>query len=334
MFVGVIGSGSWGTALAQVLVDNGVKTLIWGRDPEEVENININHKLKYFPDVILDSRLQATTDFSDLDKCDVLLIATPTKALESVINNINENFTSKKVIINVAKGFYNQEIVRISEAIETLIKPELLESIVLLVGPTHAEEVILRLETAIVSVSDNNEACHKIQSLFSNEYFRVYTSDDLVGAEIGSAIKNVIALASGIISGVGLGDNAQAALITRGLTEITRLGLAMGGKMDTFMGLTGVGDLIVTATSPHSRNYQAGRQIGEFGVGYFKENNKTTVEGARAVVEVMKLSKTYNISMPISEAVYNILYKDFDVKETIYLLMTRELKSESINYNR
>lgn len=334
MFVGVIGSGSWGTALAQVLVDNGVKTIIWGRDPQEVDNINDNHKLKYFPDVDLSPNLRATSHFNDLDHCDILLIATPTKALESVITNINDNFTSKKIIINVAKGFYNQEIVRISEAINTLIRPELLDSIVLLVGPTHAEEVILRKETAIVSVSDNQKSRQIVQSLFSNEYFRVYTSEDLVGAEIGSAIKNVIALASGIISGVGLGDNAQAALITRGLTEITRLGLAMGGNMDTFMGLTGVGDLIVTATSIHSRNYQAGLQIGEFGADYFKTNNKTTVEGARAVVEVMKLSKTYNISMPISEAVYDILYKESDVKETIYLLMTRELKSESINYNR
>lgn len=331
MFVGVIGSGSWGVALAQVLSDNDVKNIVWGRNIEEVNNINNDHKLRYFPDVVLNENIKATSDFNELKKCDVLLIATPTAALEPIIKMINDTLEKEVIIINVSKGFYADEGERISVAIKRLINPELLKAVVSLVGPTHAEEVILGLETAIVSVSEDLESAKVVQELFSNGYFRVYTSDDVIGAEIGAAIKNVIAIASGIINGSGLGDNAQAALITRGLTEISRLGLAMGGKVDTFLGLTGVGDLIVTATSVHSRNYQAGLEIGSKGAQYFWDNNDKTVEGARAVVQVVTLAKQYDVSMPISNAVYDILYKEANVKEKIKELMTRELKNESIH---
>lgn len=330
MFVGVIGSGSWGTALAQVLTDNNVKNIIWGRSKEEVDNINEEHRIKYFPDVELNKNLKATNDFSELASCDVLLIATPTAAMESIVEMINETITQETIIVNVSKGFYANDGERISVALKRLVDPNLLKAVVSLVGPTHAEEVILSLETAIVSVSEDYESAKAIQHLFSNDYFRVYTSDDVVGAEIGAALKNVIAIASGIINGTGLGDNAQAALITRGLTEISRLGLAMGGKVDTFLGLTGVGDLIVTATSVHSRNYQAGLQIGQYGAQYFWDNNDKTVEGARAVKQVIKLAEQYDVSMPISDAVYDILYNNANVKEKIKELMTRELKNEAI----
>lgn len=333
MFVGIIGSGSWGVALAQVLTDNNVKNIVWGRSEDEVNNINEKHQLRYFPDVILNKNIKATSNFNDLKECDILLIATPTVALESIIEKINETIEQEVIIINVSKGFYADQGERISTAISRLINPELLRAVVSLVGPTHAEEVILGLETAIVSVSDDLESAKVVQNIFSNDYFRVYTSDDVIGAEIGAAIKNVIAIASGIINGSGLGDNAQAALITRGLTEISRLGMAMGGKIDTFLGLTGVGDLIVTATSVHSRNYQAGLEIGSKGAQYFWDNNDKTVEGARAVVQVVKLAEHYDVSMPISKAVYDILYNEANVKEKIKELMTRELKNESIHKN-
>ncbi|NLY63221.1 MAG: NAD(P)-dependent glycerol-3-phosphate dehydrogenase [Erysipelothrix sp.] len=328
MFVGVIGSGSWGTALAQVLVDNNVETLIWGRDIEEVNKINVNHEIKYFPNTKISEKLKATNNFADLADADVLLVATPTIALNSVIEMINEYAKKEMIIINVSKGLFPETGERLSVAIERLIKPSLLKSVVSLVGPTHAEEVIQRMETVVTSVSNDQASAELVQELFANEYFRVYTSDDVIGAEIGAAVKNVIAIAGGILVGVGLGDNAKAALISRGLAEIARLGVAMGARLETFMGLTGVGDLIVTATSVHSRNYQAGLQIGKYGSDYFWENNKTTVEGARAVVEVLKLAKEFNVSMPLSSAVYNVLYEKADVHSMITELMTRDLKSE------
>lgn len=332
MFVGVIGSGSWGVALAQVLCDNDNQVLIWGRDIDEVNSINEDHKIKYF-DTILSDKIKATNNIKDLKDCDILLLATPTSALSSIATLINDNFDSEKIIINVSKGFFPETGERLSVAIKRLIKPELVKAVVSLVGPTHAEEVILRLETAIVSVSDDEEARNVVQLIFSNDYFRVYTSDDVIGAEVGAAIKNVIAIGSGIIQGIGLGDNALAGLITRGLTEISRLGIKMGGNLETFIGLTGVGDLIVTATSEHSRNNKAGFEIGKYGVEYFKENNHTTVEGAKAVKEVMRLAEEYDVVMPICESVYNILYEEADVSDTIKKLMRRELKSESINSN-
>lgn len=328
MFVGVIGSGSWGTALAQVLADNNVKTLIWGRDNKEVDAINNIHEIKYFPDVKISDKLKATSDFKDLAEADIILIATPTKALAEIIEMINLNCKKEIIIINVAKGLFPNTGERLSVAIKRLVDPSILKSIVSLVGPTHAEEVIKRLETVVSSVSDDEESALLVQSLFANDYFRVYTSQDVIGAEIGAAVKNVIAIAGGILVGVGLGDNAKAALITRGLAEISRLGIAMGADLETFMGLTGVGDLIVTATSPHSRNYQAGLQIGKYGSDYFWENNHTTVEGARAVVEVLKLAEDYKVSMPLSQAVYNVLYEKSDVHSMITELMTRDLRSE------
>lgn len=331
MKIGVIGNGSWGTALAQVLCDNKLDVIIWGRDEESVNDINNHQKLKYFPDVVLSKALKATTNFNELIDCDVLVLATPTSALEAMLNKINETMNKEVIIVNVSKGFFVDTSELLSVAIKRILRPELLKSVVSLIGPTHAEEVILRLETAIVAVSDDLECAKEIQKLFSNDYLRVYSSDDVIGAEIGAAIKNVIALASGVIAGIGLGDNAKAALITRGLVEIARLGIKMGANPETFFGLTGLGDLIVTATSHHSRNYQAGLIIGEKGAKYFWDTNTKTVEGVRAVKEVIKLAEKYDVSMPISNEVYNVLYKDADIKSSIYNLMKRELKSEGIN---
>lgn len=329
MKVGVIGSGSWGTALAQVLCDNKVDVLIWGRSKDEVTSINKEHTLSYLKDVILNKNLRATNNFADLADSDVVIMATPTAAIDSVCELINQTFNKKIIVVNVAKGFHAKTNERLSVAIKRLIKPEILKEVVSLIGPTHAEEVIVRLETAITAVSDNGAAAKLVQQLFANDYFRVYTNTDVIGAEIGAAVKNVIAVASGILSGLGLGDNARAALITRGLAEIRRLGAAMNADDQTFFGLTGVGDLIVTATSQHSRNFKAGELIGKHNSAkYFWDNNKSTVEGVRAVKVVMDLAKKYEVSMPISNEIYNILYKDQLPSEAINKLMNRKLKSE------
>lgn len=330
MLIGVIGSGSWGVALAQVLSDNKQDVIIWGRSEETVKEINENQHLKYFPDVTLSKNLKATTNFAELSECDIIILATPTTAIDAMLTKINQQLNKQVIIVNVSKGFHAKTSERLSVAIKRILDPERLKAVVSLIGPTHAEEVIIRLETAIVAVSDDEESSKIIQTLFANDYFRVYTSNDVVGAEIGAAVKNIIALASGIISGVGLGDNAKAALITRGLVEIARLGTKMGANPETFFGLTGVGDLIVTATSHHSRNYQAGLTIGKKGAKYFHKHNTKTVEGVKAVKEVMNLAKEYDVSMPISTEIYNVLYKDETVSDAINKLMLRDLKSEIV----
>ncbi len=332
MKVGVIGTGSWGTALAQVLCDNNTDVLIWGRSASEVDSINNEHKLSYLGDVLLNENLKATKDIKDLLKSDVIIMATPTGAIDSVCEMINDNFEKPLIIVNVAKGFHAATNERLSVAIKRLIKPQLLKGVVSLIGPTHAEEVILRLETAITAVSDDIELARDVQALFANDYFRVYTNTDVIGAEVGAAVKNVIALASGMLEGIGLGDNARAALITRGLTEIRRLGVAMGGNDQTFFGLTGVGDLIVTATSVHSRNFQAGKLIGQHNsADYFWENNQKTVEGVKAAKVVKDLAIKYNVSMPISNEIYSVLYEKQSPKDAVNKLMNRTLKSEVTN---
>jgi glycerol-3-phosphate dehydrogenase (NAD(P)+) len=209
------------------------------------------------------------------------------------------------------------------------INPHILKAIVSLIGPSHAEEVVIRLLTALNAVSDNEEASILIQSIFSNSYFRVYRTTDVVGAEIGVAVKNVIALASGILSGLGYGDNARAALITRGLAEISRYGMFFGAKPETFLGLDGVGDLIVTCTSVHSRNFQAGLLIGQFDTSkIFWDTNEKTVEGINAAKVVYDEAIKNKISMPITEQVYKVLYEGAKPSESIQILMARELKSE------
>lgn len=331
MKIGVIGSGSWGTALAQVLCDNNVDVLIWGRSKTEIESINSHHKLSFLGDVILNKNLRATNNFMDIANCDILVLATPTQALDSVCELINANVKKKVIIVNVSKGFHAETNELLSDAIKRLIKADILKDVVSLIGPSHAEEVIIRLETAITAVSDNPKAAKIIQELFANDYFRVYTSSDVIGAQIGAAVKNIIALASGMLAGLGLGDNARAALITRGLVEIRRLGLVLGANDQTFSGLTGIGDLIVTATSKHSRNFQAGFLIGQKdSAQYFWDNNKTTVEGTKAVKVVYRLAQKHNISMPISQEVYNVLYMDELPSIAVNKLMNRKLKSEDI----
>lgn len=332
MKVGVIGTGSWGTALAQVLCDNNVDVLIWGRSKSEVNLINNEHRLSILGDVKLNENLRATNNFSDIKDSDIVVLATPTQALDSVCKLINDHFKKQVIIINVSKGFHADTNELLTDAIKRLIKPNLVKEVVSLIGPTHAEEVIIRLETAISAVSEDIETAKLIQKLFANDYFRVYTSTDVIGAQIGAAVKNVIALASGMLNGLGLGDNARAALITRGLAEIRRLGVAMGGNDQTFFGLTGVGDLIVTATSQHSRNFQAGTLIGEKdSAEYFWKHNEKTVEGVKAAKVVHELSKKYNVVMPLSEQIYNVLYNNELPSEAVNKLMNRKLKSEDIN---
>lgn len=324
----VLGTGSWGTALAQVMADNGHDVMMWGRSEAEVKDINENHRNSKFFDAVISEKIHATNDISVSKDAEILLLAVPTKALEETLEK-TLCYLQKPILVNTAKGFHPVTHKRLSEVIAEVVPEEKREAIVSLIGPSHAEEVILRQLTCINAVSDKEEAAKHVQELFSNAYFRVYRNTDVIGAEIGVAIKNIMAIASGCLEGIGQGDNARAALMTRGLAEMTRFGLAQGGKEETFLGLDGVGDLIVTCTSKHSRNFMAGLQIGkDNSAENFMKNNTKTVEGIAACKVIYEEAKRQNIEMPITTQVYHVLYEGKTPKEAIYELMTRRLKSE------
>lgn len=326
----VIGSGSWGTALAQVLVDNKHEVMLYGKNQAEIDEINTLHKnSKFFPNTTLNPQLKGTTDIHVVQDADIVILSVPTIAIESVCRQINPELKKKVIVVNTSKGFHPESNERMSNVIRRFINPEKLSSVVSLIGPSHAEEVVERMLTTICAVSLNQEDAKIIQTLFSNAYMRVYRGDDEVGSEIGVAIKNAIAVASGVLSGVGYGDNTKAALITRGLAEMIRYGVALGGRQETFMGLTGIGDLIVTCTSPHSRNFQAGYEIGTHNSAqYFWENNTKTVEGVRTAKVIYEVSREKGIDMPIIEEIYKVLYEDKKPEDSARDLMLRDLKHE------
>lgn len=326
----VIGSGSWGTALAQVLADNKEEVIIYGIEKSEIDDINLNHEnSKYFEGVELNPNLKATDDITVVKDADIVLLAVPTFAIEAICLQIDPYLKNNIIVVNVSKGFHPETSERMSEVIRRCISKEHLSSVVSLIGPSHAEEVVIRLLTTIDAVSLKEEDAQAIQRTFSNNYLRIYTGDDEIGSELGVAIKNVMAIASGILSGLGYQDNTRAALITRGLQEMIRYGVFFGGKQQTFMGLTGIGDLIVTCTSVHSRNFEAGYQIGkENDVTNFLKYNKKTVEGVRTAKIVHKVAKENNIDMPICEEVYQILFEGKEPKTCANDLMLRELKKE------
>lgn len=326
----ILGSGSWGTALGQVLADNEQDVILYGRNQAEVADINENHhNTKYFGNVDLNPLLNATQDLSVVEGADYVLLAVPTIAVESMCQKINGYLKPNTIIINVSKGFHPETNERMSDVIRRVIDADKLSSVVSLIGPSHAEEVVVRQLTTIDAVSQNLDDAKAVQNLFSNRYFRIYTNPDEMGSELGAALKNVMAIASGILSGLGYQDNTRAALITRGLQEMVRYGTFFGGQERTFMGLTGIGDLIVTCTSKHSRNFECGYQIGkENTVENFFANNTKTVEGVRTAKIVHRVAKENNISMPICEEVYQILYKNKRPDTCADSLMLRDLKEE------
>lgn len=328
MKIGILGSGSWGTALAQVLCDNNHEVMIWGKNLDQVVDISIYHQNeRFFPGLTLHSEIQATENLQDLKDADAYLLAVPSTAVRDVAEQIKPMVQSSTIVINVAKGLFPVTHQRLSEVIQEAVGEPV--QFAFLTGPSHAEEVVLRKITSINAVSENEETAKFVQRLFSNDYLRVYRSSDLCGSEYASALKNVIAIGSGILDGLGQGDNARAALITRGLAEMTRFGVAMKADPLTFVGLTGLGDLIVTSTSIHSRNFRAGQLIGTTdSARTFWENNEETVEGIFAAKLIHELSFERQISMPICEAIYRVLYEDEKASQQMTDLMLRDLKKE------
>jgi glycerol-3-phosphate dehydrogenase (NAD(P)+) len=326
----IIGSGTWGTALGNVLADNGQRAVLLGRDESTVRSINRQHRnIRYFPETELNPRLEASLDWNEVRNADAVLLAVPSQVCAAMAEQLDGLLDHPVILINVAKGFDPQTHQRLSVSVTSRISPQHRTAYTALLGPSHAEEVIQRMLTTVNVASENEEASCLVQQWFSNDYFRVYRNDDLIGCEYASGLKNIIALASGMLYGLNGGDNAKASLMTRGLAEMTRFGVALGAQRETFMGLCGMGDLIVTCTSRYSRNWQAGYQIGrdDSAAGFWASNTKT-VEGTRACQIIRNEAQRRGIPMPITEEVYQILYEGQKPSLAIGELMKRPLRKE------
>ena len=328
--IAVLGAGSWGTALALLLAKKGFQVHLWGRDMEKIKAMNrTRENLHYLPGVILPKEITATTDLEEaLTAKKYIILSVPSDKIRTLCGKIKDLITEEMIIVNVAKGIEQETLKRMSEVITEELQ-EKSPLITVLSGPSHAEEVGRDIPTAVVISSKNRQAAEEIQDLFMSPKFRVYTNPDLIGIEIGAALKNVIALGTGIADGIGYGDNTKAALITRGVREIARLGVAAGANPLTFAGLTGIGDLIVTCTSMHSRNRRAGMQIGKGeSLRQVLDQIGMVVEGVTATKAGCALGEKYQVSMPICQETYAVLFNNKDPKQAVVDLMMRQKTHE------
>lgn len=330
MKIAIIAAGSWGTALSMVLNDNGHDAFVWARNKDQIEEINKTRKNeKYLKGIELPDKIVFTScEKTAIENADAVLFSVPSQQYSETLERfVKEHLiTENQIIINVSKGIDMKTLETMSQ-ITKRIAPR--NTFVVLSGPSHAEEVSSKLPTALVSASVSRKAAEWVQDVFSNDYIRVYTNPDVVGVEISGALKNIIALGAGVSDGLGYGDNAKAALITRGIKEIADLGIEMGAQIETFRGLAGVGDLIVTCTSMHSRNRRCGILIGkgyEFEVAVAEIG--MVVEGAYTVKAAYDLKGKYGVEMPITTELYKILYEGKNAREAVNSLMSRLKKNE------
>ena len=323
-----LGGGSFGTALAVLLAEKNNIVNIYSRDKNVVNEINIKRtNEKYMENMIIPSGVTAFDLVEEaIEGADYIVLSVPSHVVRTMCKLLKGKISKNIPIISIAKGIEEDSDKRLSLVIEE----ELNNPGVVLSGPSHAEEVSMKLPTTIVSTSKDMKYATDVQDLFMNSYFRIYTNDDIIGVEIGGAVKNIIALAAGVIDGLGYGDNTKAALLTRGMKEISRVGIALGGKAETFYGLTGMGDLIVTCTSMHSRNRRAGLLIGKgMNVDEALKEVGMVVEGVKACKAFYQLKEKINISMPITDGLYKGLFEGKDPKVIIDELMMRDKKSET-----
>lgn len=329
--IGIIGAGSWGIALANMLAYNGHDVTVWSIIEDEINMLKEKHEhVDKLPGVKLNDSLKYTTDLKEaVEGMNFLVLAVPSPFTRSTSKSLREVVADGQIIVNVAKGVEENTLMTLSQIIEEECPQA---NVAVLSGPSHAEEVGKFLPTTIVVGAKDQATAEYLQNAFMNEFFRVYTSSDILGIELGAALKNVVALAAGIADGLGYGDNTKAALITRGITEIARLGMAMGGEFETFAGLTGIGDLIVTCASMHSRNRRAGILIGQ-GKTYDEAmaEVKMVVEGVYSAKAAMGLSKKYNVDIPIIEQVNEVLFGGKSAKDAMKDLMSRDRKDEHLN---
>ena len=326
--IGILGAGSWGIALSVLLHGNGHEITVWSIIREEVEMLQEKREhVSKLPGVKLPDDMKFTNDLEEaMAEKDVLVLAVPSPFTRSTVRSMKPYLTKGQLIVNVAKGIEETTLMTLSEQIEEEL-PE--AEVAVLSGPSHAEEVGRGIPTTVVVGAKKKETAEYLQNIFMNQVFRVYTSPDIMGIELGGSLKNVIALAAGIADGLGYGDNTKAALITRGIAEMTRLGVKMGGKMETFAGLTGMGDLIVTCASMHSRNRRAGILIGQGKtMQEAMDEVQMVVEGVYSAKAGLKLAKKYDISMPIVAEVNAVLFDGKPAKEAVNELMMREGTSE------
>ena len=322
-----LGGGSFGTALAVLLAEKNNIVNIYNRNKSVVDEINIKRtNEKYIKNIMIPDNVTAFDDMNEaVQGADYIVLSVPSHVIRSICKELKGKISENIPIISIAKGIEEDSDKRLS----VVIKEELNNPVVILSGPSHAEEIAMKLPTTLVSTSDDMNYAFEVQDLFMTPNLRIYTNDDIIGVEIGGAVKNIIALAAGILDGLGYGDNTKAALMTRGMKEITRIGIALGGRVDTFYGLTGMGDLIVTCTSKHSRNRRAGYLIGKGKtLSETLEEVGMVVEGVKACRAFYQLKEKMNISMPITEGLYKGLFENEDPKRIIDNLMIRDKKSE------
>ena len=328
--ISVIGSGGWGIALTILLHKNGHDLTIWSFDKQEAEELKTTRQNKTkLPNILLPENIKVTDDLKEaVDDKDILVLAVPSKAIRSVSKSLKDIIKDNQIIVNVAKGLEENTLKTMTDIIEEELNGKN-PQVAVLSGPSHAEEVGKGIPTTCVVSAHNKELTLYLQNIFMNPNFRVYTSPDMIGVEIGGALKNVIALAAGIADGLNYGDNTKAALITRGIKEISSLGVAMGGEQSTFYGLTGLGDLIVTCASMHSRNRRAGILLGQGKTldEAIKEVNMV-VEGVYSAKSALMAAKKYNVEIPIIEQVNAVLFENKNAAEAVNELMIRDKKLE------
>lgn len=327
----VLVAGSWGTAIASVLADNGHEVVLWTRNEKQAGEINATHRnSKFLSEATLPEAIRATTSMEDaLRGAHAVIVVAPSSAMREVAAAMKPCLAQDTLLIHATKGFESGTLKRMSEVLSEELPDYPAERIVVLSGPSHAEEVIQQSPTTVVVASASLEAAEEAQDLLINSYFRVYTNNDVVGVEMGGALKNIIALGAGLCDGLGFGDNARAALLTRGLTEMTRLGTAMGGVPATFSGLAGIGDLIVTCTSKHSRNWRAGSLLAQgLSLDEVLSRMGMVVEGVRTTQAAYVLARQFEISMPITTELHKVLFEGKDPQSAVDDLMERNRKHE------
>ena len=325
-----LGCGSWGAALGSVLEKKGLNVRFWHRNPKTVSYMQASRKHYLMPNVKFGQKVSFHSDIKEaIVGSKNIVLAIPSQNVREIMSEIKNSIDPSIYIINVAKGIERETLKTVSEVVFDVTKD--LSNFVTVSGPSHAEEVLANTPTAIVSASKNISAANFVQKLFSTNKLRVYTNNDLIGVEIAGSAKNVIAIAAGFCDGFGYGDNTKSALMTRGIKELSKLGSCFGARMDTFFGLAGIGDLIVTCGSVHSRNRKLGERIGK-GIGLNDAMNRSNMvaEGVKTAYSIKKLSEKFDIEMPICNAVYNVLYEEADPIKEVDILMSRDLKPESL----
>lgn len=330
MKISVLGAGSWGTTLACLLADNTHQVYLWEINKQAAEKLDKERIIPFIGGAIIPENVTISSDLNIIKETEAVLFVVPSHFLRSTVNSIKSlNIDlGKKLVISATKGIENETLLRVSQIIEEFY-PNTKDKIVALSGPSHAEEVSKKIPTVVTAASKDENLAVKVRDLFINDYFRVYTQSDIIGVELGASLKNVFAIAGGIIDGLNFGDNTKAAIVSRGLKELVRLGVALGGKEQTFYGLSGIGDLMVTCFSKHSRNRNLGEMLAKGKTLQQAEQDlKMVAEGVNTCISAYNLGKKLNIELPIINQIYEVLFKNKDAKQAVYDLMTRTPKAE------